>query len=228
MSQPPSEPEYRAGRKQVLDVLLAHPPMSIQELCTALGVTRKPMRSVIQRLLKEGLVESSERRHVKASPPTTLYAPSAQGREIGSSYVPPPARPGERVRVKFPGWEGFGASRLAVVRVVLGADATGLTASGISRLAGIPSNNVRSVLSFGLDRGLVRRAVIAGTQPATYAYYLTPEGIEASESYVRAHSEKDASQVFRVSLEPEAPDLAAALALLEQLGQMQGVTVARK
>lgn len=222
MSQPPSEPEYRAGRKQVLAVLLANPPMSIQELCEKLGVTRKPIASVIRRLRNEGLVESCERRYVKGSPPTTLYSPSARGREIGSDYVPPP---GNGMRVKFPGWEGFGASRLAVVRVLLEAGATGLTARDIGRLAGIQSNNVRSVLSFGLDRGLVRRTVIAGTQPATYAYYLTPEGIEASEGYAKAHSERNASQVFRVSLEPGAADLAAALALLQQLREMPGVTV---
>lgn len=227
MTQSDNESEqYRAGRKQALDALLAaNRPLTVRELYTQLGVSRRPLERSLERLIREGLIESpGTRRRRRGTPgsPVAVYAPTKKGRELGANYVPPT---GSGTWAKLPGWGVFSVRRLEVVRVLLGADATGLTTTGIARLTQNSPDNVRTTLLFGMDRGLVRRTVIAEVTPITHAYSLTPDGITASEAYIRAHSRTEPPHIVRVSLDPAIADLPAALALLEQLRGMPGVVV---
>ncbi len=213
---------YRSGRKQVFDALLAADrPLTAVELSTLLdGAARRHVERVLQRLINEKLVELVGRETGRTEPgnPAKVFAPSSHGRTVGNDYVPPTDRQAHS------NWGEYSARRLAIVRELLGADAAGLMTSGIARLTRSSSHNVRTVLNFGLDRGLVRRTILTES-PVTYTYSLTPDGITAAIAYLRAYSCTNMHVELKVSLDPATADLPAALALLEQLRGMPGVTV---
>lgn len=220
MPQPRRDPEsFRSGRKQVFDVLLAaDDPLTTTEVCVQLGgAAKRHIDRVLQRLIDEKLIEiAGSRKKTPGGPGSAakVFAPTQLGREVGNDYVP--FVEGEALA----GWGEYEVHYSAVVNELLKAG-TGLTASEIARLTGCSSSTVWTILLFGLQRGLVSCAVIQESPSVIHAHSLTPGGKIAGEIYIRIK----APQKVMILLDPSTADLPAALALLEQLRGMPGVTV---